>query len=76
VEKGSRVAGVTIGESQVHEKMGVIILAIKREGAAMRFNPSAGDRVQAGDNLIAVGQASGLRQLEQAAAGSGDRAGS
>ena len=78
VEAGSRVAGVTIGESKVHEKMGVIILAIKREGAAMRFNPSAGDRVQSGDNLIAVGQASGLRQLEEAAAasGRGARAGS
>jgi voltage-gated potassium channel len=71
VEAGSRVAGVTIGESQVHEKMGVIILAIKREGAAMRFNPAAGDRIQSGDNLIAVGQASGLRQLEEAAAGAG-----
>jgi len=71
VEAGSRVAGLTIGESKVHEKMGVIILAIKREGAAMRFNPSAADRVQSGDNLIAVGQASGLRQLEQAAARAG-----
>jgi voltage-gated potassium channel len=78
VEAGARVAGVTIGASQVHEKMGVIILAIKREGAAMSFNPSAGDRIQAGDNLIAVGQASGLRQLEEAAAagGPGARAGS
>jgi voltage-gated potassium channel len=69
VEAGSGMAGVTIGDSKVHQKMGVIILAIKREGAAMTFNPSAGDRIQAGDNLIAVGQASGLRQLEQAAAG-------
>jgi len=76
VEGGSRVAGVTIGESKVHEAMGVIILAIKRDGAAMRFNPSAGDRIQVGDNLIAVGQASGLRQLEEAAAAGGARAGS
>ncbi|MGH9648918.1 MAG: potassium channel family protein [Terriglobales bacterium] len=75
VERGSRVAGVTIGESKVHEKMGVIILAIKREGAAMSFNPAAGDRIQAGDNLIAVGQASGLRQLEEAAAAGGRGAG-
>lgn len=69
VEEGSRVAGVTIGDSKIHEKMGVIILAIKRDGAAMRFNPEAGDHIQAGDNLIAVGQASGLEQLEAAAAG-------
>ena len=69
VEEGSRVAGVSIGDSRVHEKMGVIILAIKREGTAMRFNPAASDRIQSGDNLIAVGQVSGLRQLEEAAAG-------
>jgi voltage-gated potassium channel len=69
VEEGSRVAGVSIGDSKIHEKMGVIVLAIKRAGAAMRFNPAAGDRIQSGDNLIAVGQASGLRQLEDAAAG-------
>jgi voltage-gated potassium channel len=69
VEEGSSLAGLTIGESKVHEKMGVIILAIKRAGAAMRFNPEAADRIQSGDNLIAVGQASGLRQLEEAAAG-------
>ncbi|MGH9492182.1 MAG: potassium channel family protein [Terriglobales bacterium] len=71
VEEGSRVAGMSIGDSKIHEKMGVIILAIKREGAAMRFNPSASDRIQSGDNLIAVGQASGLRQLEEAAAAAG-----
>jgi uncharacterized protein with PhoU and TrkA domain len=72
------VAGVSIGESRVHEKMGVIILAIKRAGTAMRFNPAASDRIQSGDNLIAVGQVSGLRQLEEAAAasGRGARAGS
>ena len=68
VQEGSRVAGVSIGDSKIHEKMGVIILAIKREGTAMRFNPAATDRIQSGDNLIAVGQASGLRQLEEAAA--------
>lgn len=69
VAAGSRIAGVSIGDSKIHEKMGVIVLAIKREGAAMRFNPAAADRIQSGDNLIAVGQVSGLRQLEEAAAG-------
>ena len=75
VEAESRIAGVSIGDSKIHEKMGVIILAIKREGSAMRFNPAASDRIQSGDNLIAVGQVSGLRQLEEAAVGRGGRAG-
>jgi voltage-gated potassium channel len=76
VEEGSRVAGVSIGDSRIHESMGVIILAIKRAGTAMSFNPAASDRIQSGDNLIAVGQAFGLRQLEEAAAAGGRGAGS
>lgn len=65
----SPLAGVTIGESKIHQRMRVIILAIKRNGVEMRFNPAATDRIQGGDYLIAVGEASNLRELEQAAAG-------
>jgi voltage-gated potassium channel len=65
----SPLAGMTIGESMIHKKMRVIILAIKRDGVEMRFNPAATDLIQGGDYLIAVGEAQNLRQLEQAAAG-------
>ncbi len=65
----SPLAGITIGESMIHKKMRVIILAIKRDGVHMRFNPAATDRIEGGDYLIAVGEADNLRQLEQAAAG-------
>ncbi len=65
----SPLAGVTIGDSMIHKKMRVIILAIKRDGVEMRFNPAATDRIQGGDYLIAVGEADNLRQLELAAAG-------
>ena len=64
----SPLAGVTIGESKIHQSMRVIILAIKRNGVEMRFNPAATDRIQGGDYLIAVGEADNLRQLEQTAA--------
>jgi uncharacterized protein with PhoU and TrkA domain len=46
--------------------MGVIVLAIKRD-AGMHFNPAPDDRIEAGDYLIAMGEASGLRKLEDAA---------
>lgn len=69
VSADSPLAGVTIGESKIHQSMRVIILAIKRDGVAMRFNPAATDRIQGGDYLIAVGEVSNLRQLEQVAAG-------
>jgi voltage-gated potassium channel len=64
----SRLAGVTVGESRIHQELGVMVLAIKREGQAMKFNPAAGDRIQANDFLIAIGKTNSLRQLEDAAA--------
>jgi len=68
VDPASHLANVSIGESRIHQELGVIILAIKREGAAMRFNPTAGDRIEGGDYLIAIGDAQRLNQLEMAAA--------
>ncbi len=68
VEPSSHLANISIGESRIHQDLGVIILAIKREGSAMRFNPTAADRIQGGDYLIAIGDAKRLNQLEMAAA--------
>jgi voltage-gated potassium channel len=63
----SSFAGKTIETSRIRQDRGVIILAIKRE-QGMRFNPSSEDRIEPGDYLIAMGEPSQLRQLEQMAA--------
>jgi K+/H+ antiporter YhaU regulatory subunit KhtT len=47
--------------------MGVVVLAVKRN-QKMQFNPGPEDRIDAGDYLIAMGKADGLKQLEEAAA--------
>jgi len=64
---GSTFSGKTIETSRIRQERGVIILAIKRQ-EGMRFNPAPEDRIEAGDFLIAMGEPSQLRQLEQAAA--------
>lgn len=66
VHSNSEFAGKTVGSSRIRQERGVIILAIKRE-QGMRFNPSPEDVIQPGDTLIAMGQPTQLRQLEQAA---------
>jgi voltage-gated potassium channel len=66
VRANSDFAGKTVGSSRIRQERGVIILAIKRE-QGMRFNPSPDDIIQPGDTLIAMGQPTQLRQLEQAA---------
>src|SRR2546427_6172374 len=69
VPKHSSFAGKTIESSRIRQDRGVIILAIKRE-SGMRFNPAPDDNIQPGDYLIAMGEPSQLRQLEQMAAAS------
>jgi voltage-gated potassium channel len=67
VPSNSALAGTTVGTSRIRQERGVIILAIKR-GEEMHFNPSPDDPIQPGDCLIAMGEPSQLRQLEQSAA--------
>ncbi len=69
VSRASDFAGKTIESSRIRQDRGVIILAIKRE-SGMRFNPAPDDNIQPGDYLIAMGEPSQLRQLEQMAAAS------
>ena len=67
VDSNSPFAGKTIGASRIRQEQGVIILAIKRE-KGMHFNPAPDDRIEPGDCLIAMGEPSKLRHLEETAA--------
>jgi len=67
VGQGSAFSGKTIETSRIRQDRGVIILAIKRE-QGMHFNPAPEDRIEPGDYLIAMGEPTQLRKLEQMAA--------
>ena len=62
----SRFAGLTLAETKIRQLCGVIVLAIKHD-RGMQFNPAAGDRIEGGDHLIAIGTPSQLRTLEASA---------
>jgi voltage-gated potassium channel len=66
VGQDSSFAGKTIETSRIRQDRGVIILAIKRADG-MHFSPSPEDRIEPGDYLIAMGEPSQLRKLEQMA---------
>lgn len=67
VQKGARFAGQTLEGSRIRQELGVIVLAIKGEDTAMRFNPPPDEVIQVGDHLIAMGDPDGLRRLEDSA---------
>src|SRR5271157_3777518 len=68
VAKGARFAGQTLESSRIRQEMGVIVLAIKGETTAMRFNPPPDEVIHVADHLIAMGDPEGLRRLEESSA--------
>lgn len=67
VGRNSKFAGKTVESSRIRQDRGVIILAIKR-AEKMHFNPAPDHAIESGDCLIAMGEPSQLRQLEELAA--------
>jgi len=57
--------GKTLKEAGLHEQPGIIIVAIKRASGKMLFNPSAAERLEPGDHLIALAEAPQLKEIER-----------
>lgn len=65
VGAGSRLAGVTLQNSGIRQKFNLIIIAVKKPDGSMLYNPSYETVLNAGDTVIAVGEAYNLQQLEK-----------
>ena len=55
----------TLEQLRLSSKYGVIVLAVQRSNGVMQFNPAADLRIEAGDVLIAMGERTKLKLLEQ-----------
>jgi voltage-gated potassium channel len=64
VREGSTLAGRTIVDAAIRQKFGVIIVAIKRVGGAMEFNPAPEAVIGAGDELVVLGRPQSVKSLE------------
>jgi len=71
IQEGSRLSGLTLDGCGIGRELGVIIIAIKRPSGEMKFNPTFRSTITAGDTLIAVGETSKLKILEEMATGKG-----
>jgi voltage-gated potassium channel len=69
IQESSKLAESTLDECGIGRDLGVIIVAIKQLGGEMKFNPTFRSTIKAGDTLIAVGETSKLKVLEDMAAG-------
>lgn len=68
VRPDSPFAGRTLGDTRARTLTGCSVVAIVR-GADVVPSPSPGDRLSAGDVLVAIGSAAGLEQLDRRLAG-------
>ena len=64
---GGALIGQSIREAELRQRFGVIVVAIRRAQGHMEFNPSPDARMLAGDQLVLLGSAEKLRQLDAVA---------
>ena len=59
IDQASKLAGRTLAEARIPQETGLIVIALRKEGDTPRdflFNPLADTRLQAGDEMIVLGQ--------------------
>jgi len=69
VGERSRLRGLTLIDSGIRQEMNVIIVAIRKSGGKMAFNPSSQTRIEPGDTLIALGHPNDVGRLASISSG-------
>ena len=69
VQEGSPLSGLSIADAPLRSDYGVNIVAIRREGKHMIFNPGPQERLLAGDVLVLMGNDAQLAETQQMLAG-------
>jgi voltage-gated potassium channel len=65
VTTGTSLVGRTLRQWGMCEDLGLIIVAIKRADGEMLYNPTVDARIDEGDRLVMMGQATSLQELER-----------
>ncbi len=66
IAPGSALAGKTLAESQIGERLGLSVLGIRRSGHALLLAPLPDQRLRAGDTLLVAGRSERVEQLAEA----------
>ena len=67
IQEASRLSGLTLDECGIGKELGTIIVAIKKADGDLKFNPTFRTAIHTGDTLIALGEISKLKILEDMA---------
>ena len=64
VSEDCPLCGISLRDSQIRSRFGLMVIAIKRADGSMIYNPTPEVSFSAGDVLIAIGKADDLKELE------------
>ncbi len=67
IAQGSELAGHKLESTTIRTELDVVVIAIRRQGGEMMFNPAGDTTLQAGDIIVAIGHADALRRLKELA---------
>jgi voltage-gated potassium channel len=65
VPKEAKLVGRTLSECGIRQKANVIVVAIKKPGEDVVFNPSPGMEIQGGDTLLVLGDGNDIKKFEK-----------
>lgn len=64
IDKDSEILGKTLREARIPEKVGLVILAVKKRGEEkLRINPGADEVLEEGDKVIVMGKPDQIEKL-------------
>jgi voltage-gated potassium channel len=69
VTPDSQLVGQTVIDSAIKANLDLLVVAIRRGGGEMVFNPQPQETIGAGDTLIVLGEQGNLKRLEEIALG-------
>jgi len=65
VHPSSGLVDIALQDSGIRKKLELIIVAIRKPGSEMLFNPSSQTRLQGGDTVVAIGEKESLERFEK-----------
>ena len=69
IGKRSSLIGKSLEASEIRQRYGLIIVAVKKDSGKMIFNPMAGYIIEDGDRLIALGEEENVSKFSQVSLG-------
>ena len=65
ISKGSKLVNVTLAQAQIPQKIGLIVIAIRKSDGSFIYNPKSTTLIECGDVLIVLGKPSQMDRLRE-----------